>query len=221
MTLPECIEPFFLALCRLRRIARAGVNLTSSATAEELAAAIDRAGSIAEQHGRGEILRRLRPMLREFAEISAAQLPNLKSERTRSAEAPQVAEAGLAGVAAKITAELDAGPPDAEVLEVCRTLHALGLPAGEAERRAWRELGEQLRAAGGSVPTEGPLVTPGAYAHTDTRDLTQPASRVLAPMIAGAVGIVVVLALAVFAMRQRALQDLEATLDAIVGDTVR
>lgn len=223
MTLPECVEPFFLTLCRVRRLSRAGVSQTHPAAIDQMHAAIDRALSDADRHGRREAFERVRAVLRAFADVAAHDARLSTQDRSEPIARSDGSSdgGGLVGVSAMLAEVLRSGVADAEVLDVCRTLHALGQPSDEAARRAWRSLGELLREAGSTTPIDHRLITPLAYEHTDTRDLSQPALRRMVPMLAGVLGMLAVLALAALAMRHQATKELEATLDAIVADTGR
>ena len=218
MTLPQVCEPLFQWACRLNRSIRKGVAPPASQSREEAAAMLAEVRARAEQAGIAERLARAEPVLLYFTDFTARALPD-------AAQWPSLAqERGLEGGDEEFFDRLDetlrdASPEATEQISVFYTCMGLGFSGwytGQPEvlRRKMQECAARLRPQIDADPTA--RVTPEAYEHVNTADLTEPPARRLGALLIVAAGLALTLlvANAVAYIQKRA--ELKSSLDVII-----
>ena len=219
MTLQACCEPLFQWACRLNRSVRKGVPPAPAAAADEARAHLAECARAAEAAGFSSTFLRAEPALLYFADFTARALPD-------AAAWPSLARArGLDGGDEDFFDKLDEtlrdpGPEATQVLAVYFTCMGLGFTGwytGQPEvlRRKMQDLAARLRPMIDADPTA--RVTPEAYEHVNSADLTEPPARRLGAVFIAAAGLAVTLLLAnaVAYLQKRA--ELKGSLDSIVG----
>ncbi len=218
MTLLACCEPLFQWACRLNRSVRKGVPPVPAVAAEEARAHLAACASAAEAAGLSGAFARVEPALLYFTDFTARALPE-------AAAWPSLAKArALDGGDEDFFDRLDetlrdTSPEATQVLAVCYTCMGLGFSGwytGQPEvlRRKMQDLAARLRPLIDADATA--RVTPEAYEHVNSADLTEPPARRLGAVFiaAGGLAVTLLIANAVAYLQKRA--ELKGSLDAIV-----
>lgn len=218
MTLPQACEPLFQWACRLNRSIRKGVAPGAAQARDEAVAVLAEVRARAEQAGLAEAFARAEPVLLYFADFTARALPD-------AARWPSLAqERGLDGGDEDFFDRLDetlrdTSAPATEQIAVFYTCMGLGFSGwytGQPDvlRRKMQECAARLRPQIDADPTA--RVTPEAYEHVNTADLTEPPARRLGALLIVAAGLALTLlvANAVAYIQKRA--ELKTSLDVII-----
>lgn len=218
MTLPLVCEPLFQWACRLNRSIRKGVAPTAAHAREEAVAVLAEASARARQAGIADRFARAEPVLLYFADFTARALPDAAQWSSLAQER------GLDGGDEDFFDRLDETlrDPSAEATEqiavfyTCMGLGFTGWYTGQPEvlRRKMQECAACLRPQIDADPTA--RVTPEAYEHVNTADLTEPPARHLGALLIVAAGLALTLlaANAVAYIQKRA--ELKSSLDVII-----
>lgn len=218
MTLQQLCEPLFQWACRLNRSVRKGVAPGATQARDEVVAVLADLRAQAEKAGAAQRLARAEPVLLYFADFTARALPD-------AAQWVSLAqERGLDGGDEDFFDRLDdtLRDPSAEATELlavfytCMGLGFSGWYTGQPEvlRRKMQEAAARLRPLIDADPTA--RVTPEAYEHVNTADLTEPPARKLGAVFIAAAGLAITLlaANAVAYLQKRA--ELKGSLDTII-----
>jgi type IV/VI secretion system ImpK/VasF family protein len=217
MTLPECCEPLFQWACRLNRAIRKNVAPPASCTAVEARKLLAHCAEQAQTAGIGDAFARIEPVLCYFVDSVGRTSPD-------GATWPSLAqERGLDDGKEEFFDRLDEAlrdqsPEAQQVLAVFYTCLGLGFTgwyAGQPDvlRRKMQDLAARIRPLIDADPTA--RVTPEAYEHVNTADLTEPPSRRLGAVVIAAAGLAVTLLVANAVAYLQKRSELKGSLDTI------
>jgi len=217
MTLPECCEPLFQWACRLNRAIRKNVAPSASSSAAEARKLLAHCVEQAQTAGIGDAFARIEPVLCYFVDSVGRTSPD-------GATWPSLAqERGLDDGKEEFFDRLDEAlrdqsPEAQQVLAVFYTCLGLGFTgwyAGQPDvlRRKMQDIAARIRPLIDADPTA--RVTPEAYEHVNTADLTEPPSRRLGAVVIAAAGLAVTLLVANAVAYLQKRSELKGSLDTI------
>jgi type IV/VI secretion system ImpK/VasF family protein len=219
MTILDCCEPLFQWACRLNRAIRKGVAPAAAASAAEARKLLAECGERARSAGLAEAFTRIEPVLVYFIDSVGLTSPD-------RATWPSLAkERGLDDGKEEFFDRLDEAlrdqspqaPQTLAVFYTCMGLGFTGWYAGQPEvlRKKMQDLAARLRPMIDADPTA--RVTPEAYEHVNTADLTEPPSRRLGAVVIAAVGLAITLLAANAVAYLQKRSELKGSLDTIIN----
>lgn len=218
MTLPECCEPLFQWACRMNRAIRKNVAPPASCAAVEARKVLAGCAEQAQAAGIGEAFTRIEPVLCWFVDSVGRTCPDGASWPGLAAE--RELDDGKEEFFDRLDEALrDQSPQATQTLAVFYTCLGLGFTgwyAGQPDvlRKKMQDIAGRIRPMIDADPTA--RVTPEAYEHVNTADLTEPPARRLGAVIIAAAGLAVTLLIANAVAYLQKRSELKGSLDAIV-----
>lgn len=218
MTLPECCEPLFQWACRLNRAIRKNVAPPAACSGVEARKVLAQCAELAQSAGLAEAFTKIEPVLCWFVDSvgrmspDGAAWPSLAQER----DLDDGKEEFFDRVDAALRDQSPDVPQTLAVFYTCMGLGFMGWYAGQPDvlRRKMHDIAARIRPLIDADPTA--RVTPEAYEHVNTADLTEPPSRRLGAVVIAAAGLAITLLIANAVAYLQKRSELKGSLDAII-----
>ncbi len=218
MTLHESCEPLFQWGCRVNRAIRKGVAPPAACAAEEARRTVAHCAEAARGAGLADDFAKIEPVLLYFADAVGRTLPDGASWPALAAE--KGLDDGKEEFFDRLDAALRDQSPGAQqtlaVFYTCLGLGFTGWYAGQPDvlRRKMQDVAGRIRPLIDADPTA--RVTPEAYEHVNTADLTEPPSRRLGVVVIAAAGLAITLLIANAVAYVQKRSELKSSLDTII-----
>lgn len=222
MTLPECCEPLFQWACRMNRAVRKNVAPPASCAAVEARKILAGCAEQANSAGLTDAFARIEPVLCWFIDSVGRTSPDGASWPSLAAE--RDLDDGKEEFFDRLDEALrDQSPQATQTLAVFYTCLGLGFTgwyAGQPDvlRKKMQDIAARIRPLIDADPTA--RVTPEAYEHVNTADLTEPPARRLGAVVIAAAGLALTLLIANAVAYVQKRSELKGSLDSIIQSAV-